>query len=1051
MPVPDQSPTSSAIAIGLPDYAELHCLSNFSFQRGASRASELAERAKSMGYAALAVTDECSLAGIVRAHQAAKEAGLKLLVGAEFTLLDGLKLVLIAPDRVAYGDLSELITRGRRAAEKGEYRLDRDDIADFSRHLLALWLPSAQPALRDGAWFATFFPERSWIAVELHQGPDDRGRLAQLQWLGKETGLPLVAAGDVHMHVRSRRALQDLLTAVRIGQPVAQCGHALFPNGERHLRSRLQLGLVYPAALLAETLRIAERCTFSLDELKYDYPSELVPVGLTASEHLANLVAAGLVKRYPDGVPGKVQKQVHEELALIAELEYEPYFLTVHDIVVFARSQGILCQGRGSAANSAVCYALHITEVDPKEGNLLFGRFISKERGEPPDIDVDFEHDRREEVIQYLYRKYSRERTALAATVISYRTKSCLRDVGRALGLAEDQLDRLAKNLSWWESRDQLGQRMIEAGLDPDSRSVRLLLQFVHTLRGFPRHLSQHVGGFVFSSGPLARLVPIENAAMPERTVIQWDKDDLDAVGLLKVDVLALGMLSAIRRTLQLVSAIRNKPFGMEHVPREVPAVYEMLGHADAIGVFQVESRAQMSMLPRLRPTKFYDLVIEVAIVRPGPIQGGMVHPYLKRRQNPALVTYEKEVLRDVLSRTLGVPIFQEQVMRLAEVAANFTPGQADDLRRSMASWRRTGKLREYEQQLLDGMTKNGYSPAFAKSIIQQIEGFSEYGFPESHAASFAQLAYTSAWLKCFEPAAFLCGLLNSLPMGFYSAYQLIQDAQRHGIEALPVDVQHSDWDSVLEAGSGAGPPATIKPTAEQLPQPAVRLGFNRVTGLGEEVGRRIASVRPADGFKSVEALQQLAELDRRAMTALTEAGALAAFAQHRREAWWRVSGLDGRCDLGTSDMDAVPAIQAPTLGDEIVTDYRSLGLTLRAHPLSLLRKRLRQERLLTAEEIRACPDCRIARACGIVVGRQHPGTANGVTFVTLEDETGNVNVIVKKDLGDQFRRELLQSRLMAVYGVVQRQGEVVHLLAKRLVDKTAWLGRLETVSRDFH
>ncbi|HSC79436.1 MAG TPA: error-prone DNA polymerase, partial [Chitinolyticbacter sp.] len=886
-----------------PGYAELHCLSNFSFQRGASHAEELIARASALGYSALAITDECSLAGIVRAHAAARKLAFKLIVGSEFTLACGLKLVLLAPDRLAYGDLAELITVGRRSADKGSYHLTRDDLAARAQRLLALWLPADDADPADGHWLAQLFGERAWLAVSLLHGPSDAERLAQCQWLGQQCGLPLVAAGDVHMHVRSRRALQDVLTAIRLGTPVARCGMALFPNGERHLRARAKLAQLYPAALLAETERIAARCSFQLTELRYEYPSELVPDGLTASTHLAALTEEGLAKRYPQGPLQRVREQIAKELAIIAQLQYEAFFLTVYDIVCFARREGILCQGRGSAANSAVCYALGITEVRPEDGNLLFGRFISAERGEPPDIDVDFEHDRREEVIQYVFNKYGRERAAIAATVITYRTRSALRDVGRALGFAEDQLERLGGNLAWWDSPDQLAQRMTEAGLDPANRQVELLLALTRALRRFPRHLSQHVGGFVISAGPLARLVPIENAAMKERTIIQWDKDDLEELGLLKVDVLALGMLSAIRRALALVSQRRGIPFSMQDVPREDPAVYRMLSRADAIGVFQVESRAQMAMLPRLRPERFYDLVIEVAIVRPGPIQGGMVHPYLRRRTGEEAVSYPSPAVEKVLERTLGVPIFQEQVMQLAITAAGFTPGEADQLRRSMAAWRRTGDLKQHKQRLYDGLTANGYDGDFADRILRQIEGFSEYGFPESHAASFAILVYISAWLKCFEPAAFLCGLLNSLPMGFYSASQLIQDARRHGIEVRPVDVQHSAWDCTLEETGAA--------------QPAVRLGFNRVRGLAAATGVAVAECRPAGGYASLDALQALTGLERRALNALTDAGALASLAGHRRAAHWQTAGLVAHHDLGHTPSDAGPDLfAAPSAGE---------------------------------------------------------------------------------------------------------------------------------------
>lgn len=1023
----------------LPDYAELHCLTNFSFQRGASHAEELVAQAHALGYTALAITDECSLAGVVRAYVAAKACGLKLIVGAECRLVDGVSVVLLAPDREAYGDLSQLISHARRQAPKGEYRLTREALVAHGGRLLALWLPGDPPDPADGLWLRTVFADRLWLAVALHHGPQDRERLAALQILGAVCGLPLVAAGGVLMHTRARRVLHDVMTAIRLGRPVAECGLALLPNGERHLRSRLRLARLYPPALLAESVRIASLCNFNLDSLRYEYPDELVPPGIAPSVYLRGLTEAGLVRRYPEGAPETVRAQVEHELALIAELGYEPYFLTVYDIVAWARGQGILCQGRGSAANSAVCYALGITEVDPGRMAMLFERFISKERNEPPDIDVDFEHHRREEVIQYLYAKYGRERAALTATVITYRRKSALRDVGRALGFAEDQLDRLSGTLAWWDTPEELPQRLVEAGCDPEARPVQHLLALVGVLRGFPRHLSQHVGGFVISRGPLTRLVPVENASMPDRTVIEWDKDDLDAVGLLKVDVLALGMLSAIRRALDLVARRRSQTFAMQDIPAEDPAVYAMLGRADSVGVFQVESRAQMSMLPRLKPVRFYDLVIEVAIVRPGPIQGGMVHPYLRRREGSEAVDYPSEAVKGVLARTLGVPIFQEQVMQLAVVAAGFSPGEADQLRRSMAAWRRTGKLEAFRQKLYDGMTTRGYSAEFAERIFRQIEGFSEYGFPESHAASFALLVYVSAWLKCHEPAAFLCALLNSLPMGFYSASQLVQDACRHGVVVRPVCIQHSAWESTLEDLNA--------------PQPAVRLGLMRVDGLSEAAGQRVATARPAGGFASVEALALAARLDRRELAALAAADALRALAGHRRAAFWEVSGFDAGTALtaGAHGRDPTPGLFEPRLGEALIADYASTGLSLRGHPLALLRPRLAAARLLSAAEIRAAPDGKLARGAGLVVGRQRPGTAGGVVFVTLEDETGNTNVIVWRDLVMRQRRELLGARLLAVYGVVQRQGDVVHLIAKRLVDHSAWLGELSVRSRDFH
>jgi error-prone DNA polymerase len=1034
----------------LPAYAELHCLSNFSFLRGASHPEELVERASALGCSALALTDECSVAGVVRAHLAAKEAGLPLIIGSEFTLTDGLKLVLLATDRSSYGNLAQLITRGRRQAKKGTYSLSRDDVAAFADGLLALWAPPDftprkqtldDATLGAASWVAATFPERGWIAVELFARAGDRARLARYAELARASGLPQVATGDVHMHVRARRALQDTLTAIRLKQPLAECGYTLFPNGERHLRSRARLATIYPPELLAETVVVARRCAFSLDELRYEYPEEIVPPGQTPASHLRALTEAGLARRYPRGAPADIRELIEHELALIAELRYEPYFLTVHDIVAFARSKGILCQGRGSAANSAVCYALGITEVDPSRMSMLFERFISKERNEPPDIDVDFEHQRREEVMQYVYAKYGRDRAALAATLITYRAKSAVRDVGKALGLDLAQVDRLASVFAWWDGREVQERRIREAGFAPDNPLIVRLVALCNELMGFPRHLSQHVGGFVIARDLLERMVPVENAAMPERTVIQWDKDDLDALGLLKVDCLALGMLSAIRRCLEIVSRFRDVPLAVQDIPPEDPEVYAMCQRADTIGVFQIESRAQQAMLPRLKPACFYDIVIEVAIVRPGPIQGGMVHPYLKRRQGLEPVTYPSDAVKAVLERTLGVPIFQEQVMQLAIVAAGFTPGEADRLRRSMAAWRRRGGLEKFEQRLIDGMAARGYSEAFARQIYQQILGFGEYGFPESHSASFALLVYVSAWLKRYEPAAFCGAILNSLPMGFYGPSQLVQDARRHGVDVHPVDVTLSEWECTLERS--AGDPR----------QPALRLGFNMIAGLSAAGAARIVAARNARPFADAADLAQRAALDRRDLGRLADADALSSLAGHRHDAAWNVAGIERMPPLlgGSAIAETAAALPTPTEGENIVADYRTLALTLRRHPLALLRQRLAQRRLATAAEIAAAPHGRPVRTAGIVIGRQRPDTASGVVFVTLEDETGTTNVIVWRDLGDRQRRELLGSRLLAVYGNVEREGRVVHVLAGRLVDLSPLLGRLETRSRDFH
>jgi error-prone DNA polymerase len=1016
----------------LPRYAELHCLTNFTFLRGASHPEELAERAAALGYAALAITDECSVAGIVRAHVAAKEHKLKLLIGTELQLADGPKLVLLATNRAGYGNLSELITEGRRSAEKGSYHLVRADLDDGLGDCLALLVPGATPSPEHARWLTERFPDRAWVAAELHCGPDDRARLAALRALARAAGLPLVAAGDVHMHVRSRRRLQDVLTAVRLGKPVRECGHALFPSGERHLRLRMRLAQLYPPELLAETLRVAERCAFSLDELAYQYPEELVPPGETPASWLRKLAEEGLAWRFPAGAPEHVRKLVAHELRLIAELGYEAYFLTVHDLVRFARARGILCQGRGSAANSAVCYALGITEVDPARMSMLFERFISRERNEPPDIDVDFEHQRREEVIQYVYAKYGRDRAAIAATVITYRAKSAIRDVGKALGLDPAQVDQLAGSRAWWDHGRLESATLAAEGFDAASPVIGRLCELVNALVGFPRHLSQHTGGFVIARGALTRLVPVENAAMPERSVIQWDKDDLDALGLLKVDVLALGMLSAIRRALDMIG------LAMGDIPPEDPGVYEMIRRADTMGVFQIESRAQMAMLPRLAPASFFDLVIEVAIVRPGPIQGGMVHPYLRRRQGLEPVTYPSEVVRQVLERTLGVPIFQEQVMSLAVVAAGFTPGESDGLRRAMAAWRHKGGLEPFEKRLKDGMRARGYPPGFADHIYRQILGFGEYGFPESHAASFALLVYVSSWIKRYHPAAFCAALLNSQPMGFYAPSQLVQDARRHGVAVRPVDVAASEWECTLEPGDGA---------------PALRLGMLMVKGLSRAGAERIVAARRERPFASAAELARRARLDQRDLKCLAAAAALDSLAEHRRRAYWDVAGVDTRAGVlhDAPVAEAAPCLRPPTEGENLVADYASLGLTLGRHPLALLRGRLRRMRLATAEEIRGLPHGRRARACGIVTGRQRPDTASGVVFVTLEDETGYVNVVVWASLAERQRRELLGARLMTVEGVIEREGEVVHLVARALVDHGRLLGRLATRSRDFH
>ena len=1035
--------------VNAPAYAELHCLSNFTFLRGASHPHELVEQADALGYSALAITDECSVAGVVRAHMAAKRRQLKLIIGAEFQLRCGLKFVALAIDRHGYGRLCRLISRGRRAAIKGHYHLTREDLQALPpEQCFILWLPSARPQPEELSWLAACFPpDRIRIAVELLREGKHARRLATLARIGAESGIGLIASGDVHMHVRDRRRLQDALTAIRLNEPIAELGTRLYANGERYLRERARLERLYPRELLAATVELAQSCPFSLDELRYEYPHELVPPGETPTSYLRRLTEEGARWRWPGGVPAAERTGIEHELALIEELHYEPYFLTVHDVVAFARSQGILCQGRGSAANSRVCYCLGVTSVDPQRGaSLLFERFISRERNEPPDIDIDFEHERREEVLQYVYHKYGRNRAALAATVITYRPRSALRDLGKAFGLTPEESGRLAKVMQWWDGSATIPERVREAGFDAGSPWLRRLLPLACELTlfpGFPRHLSQHVGGFVIAQHLLEELVPIENAAMPERTVVQWDKDDLNDLGLLKVDLLALGMLTALKRAFALMNGYRGTHYSLGELPAEDPKVYDMMCRADTIGVFQIESRAQMAMLPRLKPRCYYDLVIEVAIVRPGPIQGDMVHPYLRRRSGAEPVDYPGEEVRAVLHRTLGVPLFQEQVMQIAIVAAGFSPGEADALRRAMGAWKRTGGLDPFRERLLEGMAARGYSQDFAQRIYQQMLGFGEYGFPESHSLSFALLVYDSAWLKCHEPAAFTCALLNSQPMGFYAPAQLVRDARAHGVEVRPVDACKSHWDSTLERREDG--------------EPALRLGLRLVKSLSQTGAERLVAARNRCAFAGIEDLGVRAALDRGDLEALAAAGALAALSGNRHLAFWEVAGTERPLPLApaatcpASVTEGRPLLSAPTEGQAIAADYASLGLTLGRHPLALLRKRLSAAALISAAELIAAGNGARVRTAGIVIMRQRPATASGVTFITLEDESGQVNVIVWESVGREQRRAMLDSRLLEVHGELQHQEGVTHLIAHRLIDRSALLGELTTRSRDFH
>jgi len=1056
--------------MSLPRYAELHCLSNFTFLHGASSPEELVARAAELGYAALAITDECTLSGVVRAHMAAQEAGLKLIIGSRFVLDDGLCVVLLARNRRGYGQLSHLITLARRRAPKGQYQLDRQLLAQQRLDdCLALWIPPVtriNPA--DGAWLKTLLPA-TWIAVELLLQGTDRRRLAQLQALGQQLALPLVATGAVMMHLPERRALRDTLAAIRLGCRVDQLGLRVAGNGEQHLRSLDRLAKLYPPSLLEETLEIVARCHFSLRELRYQYPHELVPAGETPSSWLRTLALNGLRQRWPQGPALQLQEQLEKELALVAELQYEHFFLTVHDIVVFARSHDILCQGRGSAANSLICYCLRITEVRPNENDikLLFERFLSKERNEPPDIDVDFEHERREEVIQYVYKKYGRDRAALAAAVICYRPRSAIRDVAKALGVDENAAALLSRSVDWHAPDLKFASSAAGA---PDSLSeispavAKQLIALVRVLIGFPRHLSQHVGGFVISQGPLSELVPVENASMADRTVIQWEKDDLESLGLLKVDVLALGMLTAIRKALDLVSSITGNRWKMEDIPQADPDVYNMIQKADTIGVFQIESRAQMSMLPRLKPASYYDLVVQIAIVRPGPIQGDMVHPYLENRRNPDGVTYEKG-LDEVLRRTLGVPIFQEQVMQIAIVAAGFSGGEADQLRRAMAAWKRKGGLEPFRDKLITGMTERGYSKDFALQIYNQIKGFGEYGFPESHSASFALLAYISSWLKCHYPAAFTCALLNSQPMGFYPPSQLVQDARRHGVIVLPVDVNHSDYDCTLVT-SGSTEIENFESSSWHL-----RLGLRLVKGLSMAAAQRIYAARKRRNFCDIQDLVDRSGINAGDRESLAAADALRGLAGDRYRAFWEVAGYQQKLPLevvaeereaststGQAAASPWPAselqvmLPRPSEAQDILADYNSTGLTLRRHPLALLRARLQPYGVVVAGGLSALPDgCRI-KVAGIVTARQRPQTASGVTFISLEDETGTINVVTWARVYERHHEAARYAGMLGVHGILQLGGGgIVHVVATELVDLSHLVSGMTLRSRDFH
>ena len=1039
-------------------YAELQCVTNFSFLRGGSHGEELVARARELRLKALAVTDHNTVAGVVRAHLAAKQAGLKFIPAARLDLRDAPSLLVYPTDRQAWGRLTRLLTLGQRRAEKGDCELYLKDVAAHAEgQIFVALLSQMSVSERDNPRFcriAGTLPVRPYLAASSLYRGDDRARIAALDALAQQYGMPLVATGDVLYHAAHRRALQDVLTCIREKCSIHEAGLKLEANAERHLKSGPEMARLFRGFehALEHSIEIANQCRFSLDELVYEYPDEPVPEGKTPQVHLEALTWEGARWRFPEGIPEEIRKTLNKELRLIEQLRYAPYFLTVHDIVKFARAQGILCQGRGSAANSAVCYCLAITNVNPAEIDLLFERFVSPERKEPPDIDVDFEHERREEVIQYIYARYGRERAALAATVISYRRRSAVREVGKAMGLSEDTVSALAGTVWHSHSGGTLPETHIrEAGLDPADPLLGRTLALAGELMGFPRHLSQHVGGFVLTRGPLNEVVPIANAAMEDRTVIEWDKDDLDALGLLKVDVLGLGMLTCIRKCFALIEAHYGRTFTLASVPRDDEATYDMLCRADSIGVFQVESRAQMNMLPRLKPRCFYDLVIEVAIVRPGPIQGDMVHPYLRRRDgiepeeypSPAPQHGPPDELRRVLERTKGVPLFQEQAMKIAMVAARFSPEEANALRHSMATFRRRGTIETLRGKMVGRMIARGYDAEFAERCFNQIKGFGDYGFPESHAASFAHLVYVSSWLKCHYPDVFACGLLNSQPMGFYAPAQIVRCAREHGVEARGVDVNRSAWDSTLERQDRAG-------------GWALRLGLRQIDGLREADAERIVEHRRRR-YRDAADIMTRAGVSRAVLERLAAADTFRSTGQDRRQALWDVRALVDTPQLPLFEYarardggaDSPVSLPDMPLPEHVVNDYQTLRLSLKAHPMHFLRDLCRKNGAASCEEIAGLQDGRFVTAAGVVLVRQRPGTAKGVVFMTIEDETGIANIVVWSKVLEKYRRAVMGSRLVWIKGRIQRHEDIIHAVANHLEDRSHWLQLLSADELD--
>ena len=1025
------------------EYTELQVTSNFSFLRGASHPEEMVEHALAMGYKELAITDTNTLAGIVRAHAIAKKSGLRMIVGCKLQLLDGACLLAYPINKEGYSALCNLLTLGNRRAEKGKCHLKKADVYQHAKDIVFIVTPP--DVLNDAFDFEADFiallreykdhlGDHLYIAASRKYNGDDRKYLYRLAQLSAKLQIPLVATNNVHYHEPARRQLQDIVTCIREKCTIHNAGFKLHPNAERYLKSSAEMQRLfrqYPDAI-RYTREIADRCTFSLDELQYEYPEEITSEGRTPQEELSFLAWRGARERYGDELSEKTIKAVKYELVLIEQMNYAAYFLTVYDIVRFARHQKILCQGRGSAANSTVCYCLGITSVDPTKFDLLFERFISSARNEPPDIDVDFEHERREEVIQYIYQKYGRERAAIVATVTQQHQKGAIRDVGKAMGLSVDTINRLSGSI--WEFTDECfeGKRLEEQGLNPNDPHLRKVLQLTREFMGFPRQLGQHTGGFVITRGKLSDLVPIMNARMEDRTCIEWNKDDIDALGFMKIDVLALGMLTCIRKAFDLAKIHYEMDLTLANIPQDDAAVYEMICHADTIGVFQIESRAQQSMLPRLKPRCFYDLVIEVAIVRPGPIQGDMVHPYLRRRNGEEAVCYPSKELEAILGRTLGVPLFQEQAMKIAIVAAGFTPSEADLLRRSMATFKARGMVNKFEEKLIKGMTEKGYELEYAQRVFKQLEGFGSYGFPESHAASFALLVYVSSWIKCYYPDVFACALLNSMPMGFYQPAQLIADAQKHGVEVRPVDINHSAWDNQLEEIT--------------LAYCALRLGFRQVKGLRQD-GIDILVRHRTKPYKTINELRDIA-LPEGALEKLADADAFRSIGLDRREALWEISTKDRPVVLfsgqaAPDEQDEHINLPKMTASEHVIHDYAATALSLKAHPVSFVRDKLSQLHIVTSRQLASFMNGAAVKVAGLVLVRQRPGTAGGICFMTIEDETGFANLVIFPKLFETFRKEILQSRLIMVEGKLQIEGEVIHVIVQRCYNITKMLRHL--------